>query len=108
MSPEAQRIACAESQGLDTKLCPIHLSRSCCGKKPLPDYDDLNVIRELEVGLSGDEFRIYLGFLGGRRTIPKLMSMDEFQECWNSNATQRREAYLKTKGLWQEQPQPKE
>jgi len=68
---------------------------------PVPDYvHDLNAGRLAELRLSGDEWRIYLGFLGGQRTIPRLMSMDEFHKCWRSPAEQRAEAFLRTIGKW--------
>lgn len=72
-------------------------------KQPCPSYDtDMNAMVNLERTMTGDEFRIFLGFLKVSRTIPKLMSMDEFQDCWNSSAEQRLEAYLRTKGLYKE------
>ncbi len=58
---------------------------------------DLNACHEFEIKMTGDEWRIYLGFLAGRRTIPKLMSMDEFQECWNAGPAKRCEAYCRMK-----------
>lgn len=63
----------------------------------LPDYlNDLNAMSAAERTLSGDEFRIFLGFLMGDRTIPKLASVDEFHEAWNSKSRKRAIAFLKT------------
>lgn len=71
--------------------------------KELPDYThSLDAIREAELKMSGDEWRIYLGFLTESRTIPRLMSMDEFHACWNSNAARRAKAMLRTIGKWKD------
>lgn len=71
--------------------------------KEIPNYcRDLNAIHEAELNLTYDQWRIFLGFLNRERTIPRLMSMDEFHACWNATARQRSEALLRTLGLWKE------
>lgn len=109
MTDEAMRIAIAESCGWKQDFLhhgPLVWHRNGVYAKTndeLPNYPhDLNAMREAEQLLDGDGWRIYLGFLGGRRTIPKLMSMDEFHRCWNSDAPQRAPAFLKTVGKWKD------
>lgn len=111
MTEEAQRIACAESQGWrppdDCTRTPNHKwfnpVDGCCYDS-LPDYDDLNVMRELEKTLTDDEaddkFYYWLGYVvsGGQET-----QLWEYRKLIvHASAAQRREAYLRCKGLWQD------
>ena len=111
MTPEAQRIAVAEFCGwLITRLSSHGRITGFPPKNripgkiyDIPDYlNDLNAMREAELKLTGDQWRILLGFLNGKTTIPRLMSMDEFHKCWNATALQRAEALLRTIGKWVE------
>lgn len=110
MTPEEQRIAIAEACGWKydhdgfwsyfdaEKQKLLSFASGCC-----PNYPkDLNAMHEAEKTLNADEWRIYLGFIGGQRTIPRLMSMDEFYACWMATAAQRAEAFLRTLNKWKD------
>ena len=115
MNTEQQRIEIAKACGwLRISSQTLDGVRPCDAKKlettheaelfPLPDYlNDLNACHEMEKVLTHDQWRIYLGFVMGERTIPKLASMEEFHRAWNATAAQRSEAFLLTIGKWTEQ-----
>lgn len=108
MTEQEQRIAIAEA-------CPgwrvadetgmsnlVHWTQN--GTRMLSNpLDDLNAMHEAEKTLTHDQWRIYLGFIMGERTIPKLASMEEFHRAWNATAAQRAEAFLRTIGKWRDQ-----
>lgn len=104
MTPEAQRIAIAESYGLDVKVCGIHLQRDCCRRKRMPDFlNDLNACAEMEKTLSEDECEGY------HSAIDSILGRDDGQfnypaqsYFFHATAAQRCEAFLRVKGLWQD------
>lgn len=121
MNKELQRIAIAEAcgwteinfpMGRDTVICPKR-ERENGGKwsTAIPDFcDDLNAMHEAEKMLSSifdygkgeSQWSDYLGWLGYCRE-------DNIKEVFgvcHSTAAQRAEAFLKTLGLWQEDPRP--
>lgn len=74
----------------------------------MPDYDDLNVIWELIASLRPEEANQWADELTRITAFGANPHWTHWYHLANASAAQRREAYLKIKGLWQEQPQPKE
>jgi hypothetical protein len=106
MTKDEQRIAIVEACG-NIYVLPIEginpTAHRIVWENSLPDYpNDLNAIAVAESTLTHDQWRIYLGFLMGERTIPKLASMEEFHKAWNSTSAQRAEAFLRTIGKWKD------
>jgi len=64
----------------------------------LPNYDDLNVIHELEKKLNADEQVRY------QETLAQMLTSRDWKhltfDMLHSTAAQRREGYLRVKGLW--------
>jgi len=115
MTPEEQRVCIAEACGWKPLKgncnCMTHWEfvkdhgNSVAWRKfsELPNYlNDLNAMHEAEKTITHDQWRIYLGFVMGERTIPKLASMEEFHRAWMTTAAQRAEAFLRTIGKWKE------
>lgn len=107
MEPSKQRIKIAEACGwrkCDPEKVGSHELYHLKGSgfsllKDLPDYpNDLNAMHEVERTLSEEQYFQY------------IMVLDCFSFCekqrvqWavSSTATQRAEAFLRTKGLWEE------
>jgi hypothetical protein len=110
MTPEAQRIAIAEACGwkrVDSvrgQLLPMEFRVDSIGdvwtclETQMPDYlNDLNAMHEARKSLTLEQHRDYHDHL------QKFCHYPEF--C---NAGQHAEAFLKTLGLWQEQPTTEE
>jgi hypothetical protein len=79
-----------------------------CGTPPTehlgPPPLTLDWLHDIIRGFTPDEFRIFLGFLANVvypkrdvKTIPHMMSMDEFQGCWNATEEQVLTAVYQTK-----------
>jgi hypothetical protein len=106
MTLEKQQVAVAEAlrwePPTDCTRDPKHPWRSpvdgCCYDSP-PDIDDLNVIHELEKLLSDSHNG------PGSWTYYANCLMDicgSHRAAIHATAEQRREAFLRTKGLWKE------
>lgn len=107
MTPEAQRIAIAESVGWRFEKAKNGVMSFPPNKDGwvefhyhVPDYlNDLNAMHEVEKQLMTE--RLHL-----RKTYRSLLidvcadSPETFDIYWMSNAAQRAEAYLKTLSLW--------
>lgn len=112
MSPEAQRIAIAESQGWEQivqasmdcweGLPPVGSPWRESGHEQIPDYDDLNVIHELEKTIPHLPYLYRLQEACGGR----METSGDLARIIRATAAQRREAYLRCKGLWQDGKQP--
>jgi len=70
----------------------------------IEEYFTLDRLHGIIRGFTPDEFRIFLGFLANAvypkrqgKTIPHLMSMDEFQGCWNATEEHVLTAVYQTK-----------
>lgn len=111
MTKDEMRIAIAEACGWKytrieadgESLGWVSPEGGCLQDAPdcFPNYpEDLNAMREAESTLSHDQWRIFLGFLIGKKVIPKLASMEDFHRAWNVTAAQRAEAMCRT--LWPE------
>jgi hypothetical protein len=91
MTPEAQRIAIAESVGFVQTF-----------GRPLPDYlNDLNAMHEILGKLHRDLRGIFIKNLEKilvRDSVYHAIDMD--WEACNATASQRAEAYLRTIGKW--------
>jgi hypothetical protein len=106
MTPEAQRIAIAESVGWDCDpreargwrsrgqwAIPPCENKNLCSKGALPDYlNDLNPWLGIERGLSQTDRETY------QQTLIMLCQCPF--EAIHALAHQRAEAYLRTLGLW--------
>jgi len=100
MSPEAQRIAIAETCGFTHVRCipPDH----CIGHHPsrpsaVPDYlNDLNAMHEAEKTLPPAQFWEYADFL---RQFHNGLGVDGYI---TATAAQRAEAFLRTICKWEE------
>jgi len=110
MNPEAERIAIAEACGFLRSErdgfrywpqgFPTASSRPYAELFELPDYlNDLNAMHEAEKTLTGEQARAYHNQLGRMAAGGAWI--------WFSSAAQRAEAFLRTIGKWQEQPQEK-
>ena len=103
MTPEAQRVAIAETMGFDVKMCPIHRSRHCCSRETPPNYlCDLNAMHEVEKAwIIGELEPIWIAELSiavhGRS--PRKHTSNEMVRA---TAAQRAEAFLRTIGKWVE------
>lgn len=103
MKPEEQRIAIAEACGW-VKHEKFHRWYSPNANEAithcqasLPDYlNDLNAMREAEATIRHDSYRwgIYV-----TRELPRAS-----QDITHATASQRAEAFLKTLGLWEDEP----
>jgi hypothetical protein len=118
MKPEAQRIAIAEACGW-TEVEACSCKEVPHGKAPrqeafqhLPDYlNDLNAMHEAEKVLKGptnDEHSQRAAYAEHLTFI--LTALEEPTDIWywehiHATPAQRAEAFLRTLGLWQEQPQ---
>ena len=123
MSPEKQREAIAracgwefipEWSGRDNVPRPVWKDPTGIARYPsnprralaseLPDYlSDLNAMQEAEGTFSPEQLYEYVGKLwdmAWRLDQP----IDEFSTC--ATSAQRAEAFLRTLGLWEEQPWP--
>jgi hypothetical protein len=98
MKPEAQRIAIAEACGWRNSSDGIwwmHASNDLAFRKP-PDYlNDLNAMHEAEGTMGHETATTYNAWV--RRLV--------LNWSWHATAAQRAEAFLRTIGKWQEQPQ---
>ena len=99
MSPEAQRIAIAESVGIylhDGDHAPSNYTFVT----DLPDYlNDLNAMHEAEKTLSQKDKREYAYQLNGGYYTSGL---DDTFDIVHATAAQRAEAYLRTICKWEE------
>ncbi len=108
MTPEDQRIAIAEACGWKNVTQgspddPYSGWSNNCFPQPienLPDYlNDLNAAHEMEKALSEFEFVDY-SFHVSKITNTNTGQVVALFELIHATATQRSEAFLKTKGLW--------
>lgn len=100
MTDELMRAKIAEQCGFEVKLCPIHHSYECCGRK-LPDYpNDLNACHQAEKYLdtAGDELQRYAGHLW----LAMNGSDEAFVGTIHATARHRSEAFLRVKRLWED------
>ncbi len=68
--------------------------KSSCHMSNIPDYlGDLNAMHEAEKALTGEQSWQYVQLLSGYSN-----------EGWCATAAQRAEAFLRTLGLWVEEP----
>lgn len=105
MSPEAQRIAIAESVGIylhDGDHAPSNYTFV----SDLPDYlNDLNAMHEAEKELDIRKVEIYCAFLV--RIVRHSLGIEDHESIYPlrfavySIAAQRAEAYLRTIGKWE-------
>jgi hypothetical protein len=110
MTPEAQRIACAESQGWErtTDWRSGWMLRTPEWPKgmpgDLPNYDDLNVLRELEKTLDDETWKKFDAWLAdiAYRAIKDTKPLPKYFRKCSASAAQRLEAYLRCKNLWQD------
>ena len=94
MSPEAQRIAIAESVGVRLHDGD-HAPSDYIFVSDLPDYlNDLNAMHDAEMALSDSESIKF-------RCISTQMGLDRNYDPFMSSAKQRAEAYLRTIGKWE-------
>lgn len=113
MTREAQQIAIAEACGKDVKICPIHHSRTCCGRiRTIPDYlSDLNAMHEAEnwyfsQSQTIDEKSLWLDNLAvvcgwAKAETPVEAKFESDLNCSRATAAQRAEAFLRTIGKWE-------
>lgn len=98
MSPEAQRVAIAESVGIylhDGDQAPSNYTFVT----DLPDYlNDLNAMHEAEKTLSPKDKREYAYQLNGGYYTSGL---DDTFDIVHATAAQRAKAYLRTIGKWE-------
>lgn len=93
MSPEAQRIAIAESVGIRLHDGD-HAPSNYTFVSDLPDYlNDLNAMHKAEKILKGGMRSKYDAEL-------TLICSRDYNFIWESTAAQRAEAYLRTIGKW--------
>jgi hypothetical protein len=92
MTPEAQRIAIAVACGwTDTQIIDGKY-----GQTDVPDYlNDLNAMHDAEKMLKGGMRSKYDAEL-------TLISSRDYNFIWESTASQRAEAFLRTIGKWEE------
>lgn len=115
MTPEALRIAIAESRGwtcinssgvvpigLDPKLVRLGYAAITCLQR-LPDYlNDLNAAREMESGLTDANSQQYYDELRAvQRRLFGCVTDWQFQMI-HAPAAQRAEAYARTLGIYKE------
>jgi hypothetical protein len=104
MSPEAQRIAIAESVGIHLHDGD-HAPSNYTFVTDLPDYlNDLNAMHEVEKTMLNDT----LTLLNYARELRYLVNSEGSAKnerfiCgdWHATAAQRSEAYLRTIGKWE-------
>ena len=103
MTPEQQRIAISEACGwteIEPCTCCDGVSRGYtptpgAHKKHLPDYcNDLNAMHDAEKVLKGGMRSTYDAEL-------TLICSRDYNFIWESTATQRAEAFLRTIGKWE-------
>lgn len=98
MSPEAQRIAIAESVGIHLHDGD-HAPSDYIFVTDLPDYlNDLNAMHEAEKTLSQKDKREYAYQLNGGYYTSGL---DDTFDIVHATAAQRAEAYLRAIGKWE-------
>jgi len=94
MTPEKQQIAIAKECGYTCSPDGLWWERPSTGGlafRAPPDYlHDLNACHEME------------GTLNVRELVRYDTLMNENDYCWHATAAKRCEAFLKTKGLWEE------
>ena len=104
MTPEQQRIAIAEACGwteIEPCTCCDGVSRGYtptpgAHKKHLPNYlNDLNAMHDAEKVLKGGMRSTYDAEL-------TLICSRDYNFIWESTASQRAEAFLRTIGKWEE------
>lgn len=107
MTKEQQRIAFAEALGWRKMVAPKELGfGASAGDKcwyfthQLPNIDDLNVIHKAEEALKTDrlKWQIYTN------TLHQMFGNGWYDDSHHATAAQRREAFLKTVGKWEEPP----
>ena len=95
MTPEQQRIAIAEACGWTTKHKGLWVERLQT-YAALPDYlNDLNAMHEVEKVLKGGMRSKYDAEL-------TLICSRDYNFIWESTASQRAEAFLRTIDKWEE------
>lgn len=96
MTPEAQRVAIAEACGIDVKICPVHRSRTCCGRG-YPNYlNDLNAMYEAEKVIP----HLRQQYLDNLVVICGIRKSKDCNCAVFATASQRAEAFLRCLGKW--------
>lgn len=107
MSPEDQRIAIAQACGWVFKEGGVFYHSSGL-LKHIPDYpNDLNAMHEAEKTLNAqqaEDFTAHLANAAQMKRTKATVNSDYFIVA-HATAPQRAEAFLRTIGKWQEQPQ---
>ncbi len=112
MTPESQRIAIAEACGwklayyssFNDDRAVYYAPNSSATTSVLPDYlNDLNAMHEAEKGLSEFQFADY-SFYISKITNSNTGHVVALFEIIHAAAAQRAGAFLKTLGLWKEEP----
>ena len=104
-------LAIAEACRKDTSLCPVHLSRACCGRAGYRDWcNDLNAMHEAEKVLTECADDNYAKFNNYLYHLEMIVCNAHGKDCtdydgWSgfiafATARQRAEAFLKTLGKW--------
>lgn len=112
MKPELQRIAIAEACGWKSRETGVDRKTTWTAPDgedwmPLPDYlSDLNAMAKVEETLTHEQAFLYnrnLQDINDR--LPYRDGAPSGNFGWHSTAEQRAEAFLRTLGLWQDEPQ---
>ena len=100
MSPEEQRTKIAEVCGWKEGTTGLWSDPDKSGYYSCPDYlNDLNAAHEMEKSLSEFEFVDY-SFHVSKITNTNTGQVVALFELIHATATQKSEAFLRTKGLW--------
>jgi hypothetical protein len=115
MKPEQQRIKIAEACGWN-RFCAHEVNSvtvqyghppqsKLIYETPLPDYlNDLNAMRTCEESLSINDLATYADQLDKVCVPVHVCSLTHWASVTMATAAQRAEAFLKTLGLWEEEP----